>query len=118
MFQQTNQSIVYRDYHPRDYPAESRVTRAAKFIGKQEDEVIRELGEPRYRSAISGEQLGYGPRAELWNWYPQEYPANQAVVIHELSWVRGDVTTVIWFHNINGHWLYLNSIEFDDTVHF
>ena len=50
-------------------------------------------------------------RVELYNWYPPDNQANLLVPIKESWWERENETLVVWFHEIGGRWIVLDTCK-------
>jgi hypothetical protein len=47
-----------------------------------------------------------------------EWYANANVMIEESSWNDGDYWITLWFHQVNGQWLVLDSCRWQKDVRF
>ncbi|MBI1371727.1 MAG: hypothetical protein GC159_03060 [Phycisphaera sp.] len=88
------------------------------LLGMTVDAVVDELGQPTTSDEFTLDHaVGelYGP---LFNTYPPDDPATPMVKIRELRWRSQDVTTVVFFHEIDGGWVALDTVWWEDGIVF
>lgn len=108
--------LVVSDADPGD--RSELVTKKPEYHGRQIDAIVSELGEPDRAATLQMNQGLDEFRAELRNTYPHDGPASASVVIKELWWRQGDYTLTIWFHQVNGEWVALDTCYWHDSIVF
>lgn len=94
------------------------VEKLSFLSGKSIDEVESILGAPDDDLIIPLAQVQDGFRCELLNFYSPKKPENKEVVFKELSWKRSRYTITVWFHNVGGRWLCLDTCRWRKGVAF
>ena len=57
-------------------------------------------------------------RVGLLNTYPTTDPVNANVMIEESWWHDGDFWITLWFHQVDGSWVVLDSCRWHKDVQF
>lgn len=94
------------------------VTKVHDLHDKTMEEVIEELGEPKYSESYTVGEASGEFRVELYNTYPLSDSNNLKVPIQELWWEDGDYNLTLWFHQVKGVWVVLNSCRWHKDVEF
>jgi len=86
--------------------------------GRPIEAVVAELGEPDSRDEFAMADCGDKFRCELFNTYPPTDPRTAGVRIIELQWDRSRYHIAVWFHEMNGEWVVLNTCHWKKGVEF
>ncbi|MGC9367338.1 MAG: hypothetical protein ACP5FK_09920 [bacterium] len=110
--------VMIYEYKAENRKQEELLTKIFTLHGKTREEVIEELGEPKYSESYTvGEARGEF-RVELYNTYPLTDSGNLDVPIQELWWEDGDYYITLWLHQVNGEWVVLNSYRWHKDLEF
>lgn len=93
-------------------------TRLPKLHGLSRAAVVERLGEPNSAYKFSMSSIPGELQVGLLNAYPRSNPENLNVEIEELRWQRGNYTTALWLHHVNGEWVVLDSCRWHKSVVF
>ncbi len=86
--------------------------------GKTMEEVVGELGEPDYSYDFKMDQPMPEFRVELYNTYPPDDPKTWLVKIRERQWRRCRYSIAVWFHQVDGRWVALDTCRWKKDVVF
>jgi len=94
------------------------VTSLPQYHGQSRRAVESALGKPTRTDKYPMSQAVGEMRAPLFNAYPTSNPANANVPIEESWWKDGDYWITLWFHQVNGQWVVLDSCRWHKDVRF
>jgi hypothetical protein len=83
------------------------------FHGQTREQVSSTLGTPSRDEKFEMSQATGEFRIGLQNTYPLSNPANAHLQIIEMTWDDGNSWITVWFHEINGAWVVLDSCRWD-----
>jgi hypothetical protein len=86
--------------------------------GQTVDQVTRVLGKPDLDESYQMRDAGGEFRIELRNTYRLDRPGNEDVEIRELWWKHSRFTVAVWFHQIDGQWVALDSCRWKQGIQF
>jgi hypothetical protein len=98
--------------------ADEMTSQMTNFHGLNISEVIEKLGIPERCETFLMKQVVGEFRVELLNTYPITKRENQNVPIKELHWKDGNYNITLWFHQVNGKWVVLNSRRWHKDIEF
>ena len=94
------------------------VTDAPQYEGLSLATMLADEGPPVEQSEFFAPNAAGEMRVEIWNHYPPEDPASKHVLIKERWWDRGDAYLTVWFHEIDGEWVALDTLLWDKDIQF
>lgn len=94
------------------------MTSLPHYHGQSRQAVKSRLGKPIRIDKYTMSQAVGEMRAPLFKTYPTSNPANANVLIEESSWKDGDYWITLWFHQVNGQWIVLDSCRWHKDVKF
>lgn len=94
------------------------VTSLPKYHGQTRRIVEASLGPPFTTDTFPVSQAVDEMRGPLLNTYPLSNPANANVMIEESHWKDGEYWIALWFHQVNGEWVVLDSCRWHKDVAF
>ena len=94
------------------------VSSLPKYHGQTREAVESTLGTPTRTDKYPMSQAVGEMRVPLFNTYPASNPANANVMIEESWWKDGDYWITLWFHEVNGQWVVLDSCRWQKDVQF
>jgi hypothetical protein len=101
-----NFPTVYVPYKPDPSQDDTRIS---LMVSKSLGQVCKELGPADIDQIIRLQEVRDELRCELLNFYPLRYLGNRCVRIRELWWKHNEYTTTIWFHQVDGEWVVLDT---------
>ena len=108
--------VVYLDYQPPEYPPNSGSEHLVGMNGKSLNAVIGQYGLPDKQFEISMDEALLEYRCEVLNWYPPDRPSNKNVRFLETMRLQGDYRVYMWFHRVDGSWVYLTGYKTHKNV--
>jgi hypothetical protein len=94
------------------------VTSLPQYHGRTRQSVESVLGKPLQTDTFPMTQAANEMRSRLFNTYPLSNPANAKVIIQESQWDDGNYWITLWFHQVNGQWIVLDSCRWRKDVLF
>lgn len=94
------------------------VTSLPQYHGQIRQTVESKLGTPTQTYKFPMSQALGEMRSPLLSTYPSSNPANANVMIEESWWKDGDYWITLWFHQVNGQWVVLESCRWHKDVQF
>ncbi len=99
-------------------PSIDPVTRIPGLRGMALETLMEEYDEPA-QSAIFTMNRGLDRfRMRLLYYYPRSDPRNRFVRIKELWWKDGVYNITVWFHQVDGDWIVLDSCRWHENTIF
>jgi hypothetical protein len=94
------------------------VLKIPRLHGLHVEKVIEEFKTPSYSETYTMNEAVGEFRVELYNTYPLTDPKNHEVQIKELWWKDGNYNITVWFHQVNGKWVVLDTCRWHKDVQF
>lgn len=85
------------------------VEKLSGLYGQSLEAVVSALGEPTSSVEFPMRDCAGELRVELFNVYPPHDPASADVRIKELVWRHRWYSVAVWFHQVRGRWVALDS---------
>jgi hypothetical protein len=94
------------------------VTSLPQFLRKSRLEVESESGQPARTDRYPMSMAAGVMRQPLLKTYPPSDPANANVIIEESWWKDGDYWITLWFHQVGGRWVVLDTCRWRKDMQF
>lgn len=94
------------------------VEKVERLHGLPVAKVLAEFGEPTYSYEFPMKERAGEFSIELWNFYPPDDPTVADVRIQELTWKHWGYSVAVWFHQVDGEWVALDSCRWQKGVEF
>jgi hypothetical protein len=86
--------------------------------GQTPETVVAELGEPNTRHEFAMADCCDEFRIELFNVYPPTDPRTAQVRIKEFQWHHRRYHIAVWFHQVNGEWVAVDTCRWKEGIAF
>jgi hypothetical protein len=94
------------------------VEKIVSLHGQSLEAVVSELGEPTRAAEFPMSGCCDEFRIELWNAYSPKDPATANVRIKELIWTYAQYSIAVWFHQVDGQWIALDTCRWQKGIVF
>jgi hypothetical protein len=89
------------------------------YHGMTRSRVLEELGEPYYRYDLTVEQIDDEFHIELHNYLDPQiaYQADETIFV-EWRWRDGEYYIAMWFRDVEGKWIVVDSVRWHESTKF